>query len=399
MDKTREKAFIFDLYNKGCTYREIAKLTNIEFTSDWYDCERVRDLVRRIKKQQLKLKNQDIKCETNNSKEQSTKIDNKSNNKIDMIKIRDEIAYNNQILRETARIEAFYDKICDSIKSLKPLKIPKFIDSQDEMYMFNSGVLMMADQHYGVDFQIKGLEEGEVINHYSPEIFEKRMWDLLNKTVILCNQNSFNELVIMDLGDSLDGILRISQLMSLRYGIIDSCIYYSEFMANWLNRLSEYVKINYYSTEGNHTMLRLLTGKKGDFPNENMQKIIDKIISIRLEGNPNVKVHKNYTDKIFVNVRGANILGIHGEEKDAVQALKDYSQIYKKDINYLVHGHKHHPCSADCGVMKGVIGVGSIMGTNDFAFKIKRTAEPSATFSIFSENLGKVSENIIRLSN
>ena len=37
-------------------------------------------------------------------------------------------------------------------------------------------MLVFGDEHYGAEFELKGLF-GEIINSYSPEIFEKRMID------------------------------------------------------------------------------------------------------------------------------------------------------------------------------------------------------------------------------
>lgn len=412
MDKSLIKDRINELWSNGTRYRDIANTINREFNTTWYDGERVRGIVRKIRKQTsnktVETKHMEFGVpvfptsnNTTTNAESVLVLENPNEKnlslKIDKLKLRDEISYNNEILRKIARIESFNDLIAESISKIPKLKTPMPILSDDNYLLDSSGVLMIADQHFGTEFTIKGLVEGEILNHYSPEVFKKNMWKLLEKTVCICDKEGFRNISIMDLGDSLDGILRISQLMSLKYGIIDSCIEYSEFMSNWLNELSNYLKIDYYSTEGNHTMLRLLTGKKGDFPNENMQKIIDKFISVRLEGNPNVNIIKNNTDKIFTNIRGFNILGIHGEEKSASTALKDYSTIYNKDINYLVHGHKHHPKSEEVGFMKGTIGVGSIMGINDFAMKIKATSNPSATFCIFTKGEGKTIEYNIGL--
>jgi predicted phosphodiesterase len=298
-------------------------------------------------------------------------------------------------LRQEAREEHFYELIVEAANRLSPIKIPKLEIKPRQTN--TSALQLIADEHFGVDFKINGLEFGEVLNEYSPEEFEKRMWKLLNDMVILAEKEHQQEISTFFLGDSLDGILRISQLMSLRYGIVDSCLLYAEFISNWLNELSKYLKVHYYSTYGNHTMLRLLDGKKNSFPNENMQKIIDKFVEIRTENNPNLTIHKNNTEKIFVNIQGFNVLGVHGEEKSAEQALKDYSNLYNKNISYLIFGHKHHPFWEGVGFTKGVIGSGSIMGTDDFAIRLRTGSNPCSTFCIFEQEQGKVQENIINL--
>jgi hypothetical protein len=298
-------------------------------------------------------------------------------------------------LRQEAREEYFWELLSDGISKLKPLQIPKF--KIEEKTTDTSPILLISDQHYGTEFQINGLEFGEILNEYSISIFERRMWNLLEKTIVFLEKENYKHLDVFSLGDELDGMIRIGQLMSLKYGVVDSCLMYADFMSNWLNELSKMIHVRYFSTAGNHTMLRLLDNKKESFPNENMQKVIDRFIELQTKNNPNLTVCKNNTDKIFTKIQGSNILGIHGEEKSAEQALKDFSNIYGKELNYIFYGHKHHSHSETVGFCKGTIGVGSIMGTDDFAIRIKTASNPSATYCIFENSHGKVQENIINL--
>ena len=298
-----------------------------------------------------------------------------------------------QALREEARFELFIEHAVKAIKETKTINI-NHININNFENNNKSGLLLFADPHYGKELIIKGLY-GEVINEYSIEIFEKRMWDLLNKTVKICKKEGFNKITVFNLGDELEGILRISQLMTLKLGLVDSAIGFAYFIASWLNELSKYVFVDYYSTEGNHTDIRLLSGKKGDFPNENMSKVIQTLVSEILKDNPNIIIHKNETDKIFTNIQGFNILGIHGEEKDVMQAIRDFGFIYNTKIDYLCTGHKHHANSINAGIDKGCIGVGSIIGVDDYSMKLKKTSNPSATFVVFDKDLGKTEYTII----
>ena len=312
------------------------------------------------------------------------------------IKVQTERIALNQALREEARFELFIEHAVKAIREVKPIQINTSINTDSIENINQSGLLIFADPHYAKEFKILGLY-GEVINEYSIEIFEKRMWKLLDKTVKIINKEGFKKISVFNLGDELEGILRIGQLMTLKLGLVDSAIAFAYFIAGWLNELSKYVLIDYYSTEGNHTDVRLLTGKKGDFPQENMSKVIQTLVAEILRDNPNIIIHKNNTDKIFVNIEGFNILGIHGEEKNVMQAIRDFSFIYNTQIDYLCTGHKHHANSINAGVGKGCIGVGSVIGIDDFSMKLKRTSNPTATFAIFERGIGKVDEKTIYL--
>jgi len=309
------------------------------------------------------------------------------------IKVQTEKLGLNQALREEARFELTVERLIDAIKSIEKPQVPTYIQKTNNPD--KSGALFFGDCHYDKELEIKGLR-GEILNKYNTDIFEKRMWNLLNKTKLICEKEGFTEIYSFLLGDELEGMLRISQLMTLKYGITESAIRFARFISTWYNELSKYVRLKVFSTYGNHTDLRVLTGKKGDFPHENISKIINELVKEILRDNPNIEIIDNETDKIYTNIQGYNILGIHGEEKNIQQSIKDYSYMYNEQIDYIVSGHKHHANSESLGIRKGCIGVGSIIGIDDFSMDLKRMSDPSATFVVFEEGYGKTLEyNII----
>lgn len=104
--------------------------------------------------------------------------------KKEKIKIQTEKLEYNRWLREEARDELITEKIVSAIKELPPLKIPDILPARttEGIYNHREGFLVYADTHYGADLKITGLF-GEILNEYSPEIFEKRMWDLLTQII------------------------------------------------------------------------------------------------------------------------------------------------------------------------------------------------------------------------
>jgi hypothetical protein len=169
-------------------------------------------------------------------------------------------------------------------------------------------------------------------------------------------------------------------------------------MGKWLRELSKYVVIEYHQTSGNHGECRLLDGLKGQHLKDNFEKITGNLIRIINLDNSNFAMVENKTGFIFTEVAGFNILGIHGEVKSLPQALKDYTDIYDVKINYLIGGHKHHSEFVNCGVKKGCIGVGSIVGSDDFSMTIRKSADATASFVIFEEGIGKTDEHTFVLN-
>lgn len=170
-------------------------------------------------------------------------------------------------LRRIADTQLYKELWVEAIENEEPVRIVKKESAAEELGMpaDRIGVLCISDAHYGKTVELKGLD-GEVVNTYSPEIFEARMWKLLND---LENDQNFNVLVdkiiILDLGDCIEGILRCSKtLRSLKTGVIESANQYANFMVMWLcemhNRLG--VPIEYSLCGGNHDILRILGEQK-----------------------------------------------------------------------------------------------------------------------------------------
>lgn len=311
------------------------------------------------------------------------------------IKLQTEKLEYNKWLREHARDEMFEEKVINSIyEVLGTVQAPNAIPSVKSE---RCGVLIFGDTHYGKEFTVNGLR-GEIINAYSPEIFEERMNRLLAETIQYCQKENLSYIKVLCLGDCLDGYLRHSQAYSLRYGVVESAIKFADYMAQWFMRLSEHVGIEVGFTTGNHGELRLLDGRKGQHLNENIETVTTQIINIYHRDNPNFELIPDNCGYIFTEAAGYKLLGIHGEVKDAVDALKEFSNVYDEKIDYLCTAHKHHATYDNCGVRRGVIGVGSIMGSDDFSMKIRRSADASASMIIFEKGKGKVDEHTFVLN-
>lgn len=315
------------------------------------------------------------------------------------IKLQTEKLEYNRWLREEARDELICERICKAINELPPLDVPNVLPSHTagRIYGNREGCLLIADPHYGVDLKIIGLF-GETINEYSPEIFESRMWDLLARVIDICQKEGFTSLNVYDLGDEVDGMLRVSQLFKLRYGVIESTVRYGRFITEWLNELSKYVYVKYQMVkDSNHCQLRMLNQPKNTFKDDNMSYIIAEKLMDRLSDNPNFEFIQNPTGYIFDNLVGYNVFGFHGEAKNMERAIKDFSKTYKVDIDFMVGGHKHHQNSSNIGIQSDIISAPSIIGVDDYALSLNKTSDPGATLFVLEDGKGKVMEYNIKL--
>ncbi len=308
-------------------------------------------------------------------------------------KLRDEKLEYNRWLREQSRDELICEKICDEVRQMQPLEFPK---PRPHTYGHRESVLCFADAHYGTEFKVNGLL-GDTINEYSPEVFEKRMLGLLEQVIDTIEEKKLTAIKVFSLGDELDGILRVSQLMKMRYGVVESTIKYSEFISNWLNELSKYAAIDFYSVQGNHSELRMIAQPKGTFTEENMAKIINEFIKERLKSNPNFTFRKNESGLIFENICGYNVLGIHGEVKNLETAIQRFTNMYNVMIDILVGGHKHHFGAETVGHSRDVISVPSIIGIDDYAMSIGKTSNPGALMFTIESGKGVIEQRSFKL--
>ena len=310
------------------------------------------------------------------------------------VKLQAEKLEYNRWLREEARDELITEKICDAVNSLVPLDIPEHITP---VHNTRAYALVYGDEHFGVEYELKGLF-GDIINAYNPEIFEERMWDLFHQTVEIIQKENIDTLNVFNMGDFNDGILRVSQLMKLRYGVVDGTIKYADFIANWLNELTKFVRVKYQSTNGNHSELRMIGQPKGTFTEDNMGKVVTEFIKTRLKDNPNFTYIENPTGFIYAQLACNTVLGIHGEVKNMKTAIDEFSRIYNVPIQYLLAGHLHHNKTEEIGINSEVINVGSIIGVDSYSLSLRKTANASAKLLVFEQTRGKVCEYTLKLN-
>lgn len=365
-------------------WSEIIDLLKLDCSSD-----HLRKLSYAYKEMSENLQNKQLE-----SVEDSELLDKFTQKKLELqkerVKLQAEKTEINKWIREQGKSELFYEKYLDILSKRKLPSIPSYrfpIEIKDFDWILN-----FADMHYGKEVKIHGLED-EILAEYNVEIFERRMWDLLNQTVHKIEKENIRHLNVFNLGDSIDGILRMSQLQSIQLGIMDSQMGFADFMVVWLNELTKYVNVDYYSTQGNHDEIRPLGSSKGDFPNENVGRLINWHLERMLANNKNITIHKNKPLQ-YVDIVGTKILAAHGQdEKNLENSIRDYTTTYGKKIHMLLTGHLHNTNTKTVG-MDGMQNIEfyqhpSICGIDDYSLKLKKTAPAGAVMMKIERGHGR----------
>jgi len=306
----------------------------------------------------------------------------------------------NQYVRDISRFELFNEKIKEAIDNMPALIFSNTI--QDKFNSKQTAVLCISDAHNGVEINMQTVFN-EPINIYSPDILKKRL-NKLADTVIKDYKNNFNykKLIVFDLGDGIQNILRLSDIAKLKTGVIDSVLQYAEMISQFLNKIQNElnIQIEFSCLGGNHSELRLIsTGR--NWESENLGKVIREFIALRLKDNQNIKVDP-YSDFSFKQIEGINILAIHGDDsKKNINEISYWEQYYNITIDILLMGHFHHQEQISLGYSptgdKEIIIVPSLIGIDEFSRKNRKLARAGAKFILFEDN-NKTWEKVIYLN-
>lgn len=306
----------------------------------------------------------------------------------------------NQYVRDISRFELFNEKIKEAIDNMPALIFSNTI--QDKFNSKQTAVLCISDAHNGVEINMQTVFN-EPINIYSPDILKKRL-NKLADTVIKDYKNNFNykKLIVFDLGDGIQNILRLSDIAKLKTGVIDSVLQYAEMISQFLNKIQNElnIQIEFSCLGGNHSELRLIsTGR--NWESENLGKVIREFIALRLKDNQNIKVDP-YSDFSFKQIEGINILAIHGDDsKKNINEISYWEQYHNITIDILLMGHFHHQEQKSLGYSptgdKEIIIVPSLIGIDEFSRKNRKLARAGAKFILFEDN-NKTWEKVIYLN-
>lgn len=291
--------------------------------------------------------------------------------KMDLQKVRDENSSLNEKLRMLSRKDNILELVKLSVGQLTPIEVPQFIRRESSNTIFIGGV---ADSHFGKEFKINGFN-GEYLNVYNEDVFYNRMWNMLEEYVEVIEDEKINKVHFFDLGDAIEGILRISALQTIKYGIVESTVKYAQFMSTWLNELSKYVEVDYYGTLGNHSEIRPLGTKAGEFSKENMELVVTELLRAYLVNNSRVSIKGNQAIQ-YVDIDGFKVLATHGQnENSLVSSVNSYKDIYDVKVDIMISGHLHNSKSETASLNTKVIQFPSIVGIDDYSMKLKKTAK------------------------
>lgn len=300
----------------------------------------------------------------------------------------------NEGRRADARSEALREAVANAAKDLPPVQI--FVPSTAQGFADRSLVLAIGDFHYGAEWSVKGLH-GETLNAYNPEVFAQRMEALLDQLYTIIKKEQITHVDLLMCGDSLDGMLRNSQLMKLRYGVVESCMRLAEYMTQWIATLSSHgqVTVAAYNVDGNHGEIRPLASKRGEFEGENLEKILTWYLHARFADCEGVKVDPISETRKLIEIQGYNFLMTHGDgSAKGLDALaKQAMLLYGERIDFFICAHRHREQEAITGYTDDgnalVLRIPSLCGMDGYAQALGYGGKPGALALIMERGYGR----------
>ncbi len=307
-------------------------------------------------------------------------------------KMRDLTRQVNAMYRTESRSELLREQVAEAVKNLPSFSFTTYTEYNPNENN-RSLVLGFGDFHYGADINVRGLK-GETLNEYNHVVFERRMEKLFHEVVKIIRQEDVHTIYLMLVGDLIDGLLRQSQQMRLEFGLIESTIRLSEYMAFWIAQLSDYAEVHVHAALGNHSEIRPLKSKNREFEEENLEKIIMWYLHERLKDSHNIFVDADCNRYTLIDVQGFSFLILHGDgEKNIPLIAQDAINMYAEPIDFFICGHRHKEQEYPMGMTDSgnsvIIRVPSICGTDKYAQSKGYGGRPGAIAMVIERGYGR----------
>lgn len=290
-------------------------------------------------------------------------------------KVRDELNQANALFRRLSREETIKEIAHDFALVMNKEKMLPHHTYSGENKSDYSGILMLSDWHYGVEFETYG-------NVYNTRICKARVHELGCKVLEYIKRYNLSELTVINLADMIAGRIHLQLRLNSRIDVVTQIMEVSEIIAEFIEDLSRHVKINYYEVLDNHS--RLEPNKKEAMNLESLARITSWYLKERLEQYSNVNISTDTRSFVDFKVRGFNIMAVHGDKDKPSTVASDLSRYTDKHIDIVCTAHRHHfSCEEDNKTI--VVCNGTLMGTDEYAEDLRLSSTPSQNLIIVSD--------------
>lgn len=304
----------------------------------------------------------------------------------------------NKLVSIEGRQEHLYDSLIDAAYNLSDT-VGSLFDRTEPVILNptnNEAILVLSDWHYGMKVQ-------NVFNTYNTDICKERVANIVRLAAKKLLLHQCSKLHIVVLGDLYHGAIHTSARVASEELVCDQIMQVSEILAQSIVELSQYTtEVYVYMTYGNHA--RTVQNKNDSIHRDNMERLVPWWLKERLSnlGVDNVVIMpESDSEFLFINAAGHDICASHGDldgAKSSPRLLSTlFQKTYKKDIEYILLGDKHHHESfEELGITSQICG--SLCGSDDYANGKRLFSLPSQFMLIVDAEDGIDAEYKLRAS-
>lgn len=307
--------------------------------------------------------------------------------KKEKVKLQDMRNLVNKQVRELSRKENLGEVLEKKLTELEMQ--PKIINDEYKNRVTSNRdmVCLISDMHYGI-------KTTNALSPYDSDICKLKMNYLIDKTIKFSLENDVDKLYVMVLGDEISGLIHNTTRLEQREDVISQVIEVSELLYESIVKLANnlpYVIVGL--AQGNHS--RVMADKKDSLEHENFTRLIKEFLRLRLANISNVLLLENVFDEsiIELNIRGYNVIGLHGQN-DKLNNLDRLIEMFDKKIDYVCLGHYHQ--SKEFETNKTEIIVNGCFSGDDYSKRLRLYNKPIQKLLLFDDT-GKIATYNINL--
>ena len=290
---------------------------------------------------------------------------------IETVKVRDSHREYKADIRNQARIDTLNSRMVEAIKTLKPINIVKKKTKKGK----TDAVVNCSDWHIGA-------MHDNYWGKYSVDIAKKRIQHYANEVIRYNELFNFDEILILNLGDMIEGMIHVSTRVQSELNAVDQTILAGELFANFIAHIENNTdcKISVGWVLDNHS--RVHPNKKDHIEAESFGRLIMEFVQLRLIGSRANFVGNVIDDNIgYYNLGNKAIGWVHGHLHNPLTIEDKLHSGLDFKFDTIVMAHRHH--KFEKGI---VIQTGSPKGTDEYAKDKSLFTKPSQTIIVFEGN-------------
>jgi hypothetical protein len=301
--------------------------------------------------------------------------------RIERKKLTDQIVQNNAILRRIAReqtIKEIAHEYAEKMNKEKILPVLFYASQKDERQSFGKvAILEISDWHYGIEIS-------NPFNIYNPEVCQYRVSLLRDRVIDIVKKEGITTLYVANLSDMIAGRIHLPLRIQSRIDTITQIMEVSEILAEFLAEISCHCDIIYYDCCDNHS--RLEPNKNESIDLESLTRVTKWYLKERMQKHTNVFIEDNRFGEDIISFKccGHDVIGVHGHEDSVQSVISNLTMMTRQMYDLVLIAHKHH-FSVDEQNETVVVANGSLMGTDEYAKKLRKSSKPSQNLIVVSE--------------